>query len=860
LLRALPLLGRNAAVETLHNALSDGLSGRGSAFFIEGESGVGKSRLLEELRRAAVARGVIVLEGRGEASDRSPYRVFRLPLLRLALRAGSEALDDFQFEVLTPLIPELPARLGRAATASAAADAESKRDALSAVVVSLLRQQREPLLLLLEDLQWSGSESFALLSELVSLSEHQPLIIVCGCRSEERAACPPLPAGMRSLSLERLTADEIAEACARLLDGPEAVSKELVALLARETEGNAFFLVEALRALAEEAGSLSAVKAASLPDRIFTGGIQTLIRRHLSAISERGRPLLRAAAVLGRTTDPAVLRALSPGTDVEAWIEECVAAAVLERIDAGRELGVRFRHDKLRETLLDELEPAERRALHARVATALEQTRADDRSQLAPLARHFQAAGDEEKELSFAAQAGEQALYSRAYTEAAEFLERAITLSERLSRRELLPQLYALRAELHAQRSEWAAAQREIATVFAAAGRPLWELRFGHGFFLFVQVLVHLFRSLLPASAGAADPRRAVRSRALVRAADVQLNIALSRGDNVLALGSSFLALNVGERGQNTSVRALFLVGLAAKVARLAGVTRRYIARANELLPLTSDRKDLSEALSYSGLYWIGEGKLGRAREQLLRSVEASTRIGYQQPLAWSLGQLSMCASLRGKFAEMLEQAEVCERETIAGEPTQVAARCTQTLALVRLGRLDEAKQRLATLATPSASESPLTLAIRAATAARVELAQGRLATALRAADEVHRILPWVSQVPPVWPDVLTAPIEVYLAAWQAARDARAGDARLASITKRRVRALESWSRLYPVARPIADYFSGRAEALLGNQERAAVLLERAHEGARARALGYYGVAAGDALAELRKPRQTSPM
>ena len=356
-----------------------------------------------------------------------------------------------------------------------------------------------------------------------------------------------------------------------------------------------------------------------------------------------------------------------------------------------------------------------------------------------------------------------------------------------------------------------------------------------------------------------AEARQAVRhADAMERRRDELARTIFVRLDNLLALGSSFLALNVGERGRNSSVRALFLVALAAKVARLRGVTRRYIARANELLPLTSDRKDLSEALSYSGLYWIGEGKLGRAREQLLRSVEASTSIGYQQPLAWSLGQLSMCASLRGKFAEMLEQAEVCERETIAGEPTQVAARCTQTLALIRLGRLDEAKQRLATLNAPSPSESPLTLAIRAATAARLALAQGELPAAVTAADEVHRILPWVSQVPPVWPDVLTAPLEVYLSAWQTARDTPAGAARFSSVAKRRVRALEGWSRLYPVARPIADYFSGRAQALLGDYERAAVLLERAHEGARARSLAHYAAAAGEALAELRKPRQTS--
>ncbi|MGC4086578.1 MAG: ATP-binding protein, partial [Polyangiaceae bacterium] len=84
-LRAMPLLGRAESVAALGEALERLAAGTGSAFFVEGESGVGKSRLLEQLRRAAVGRGVCVLEGRGEASAQGPYRVFRLPLLRLAL-------------------------------------------------------------------------------------------------------------------------------------------------------------------------------------------------------------------------------------------------------------------------------------------------------------------------------------------------------------------------------------------------------------------------------------------------------------------------------------------------------------------------------------------------------------------------------------------------------------------------------------------------------------------------------------------------------------------------------------------------------------------------------------------------------
>ncbi|HET9930439.1 MAG TPA: AAA family ATPase, partial [Polyangiaceae bacterium] len=660
-LRALPLLGREGVTKTFRSALSRLEEGHGAAFLLEGESGVGKSRVLTQLRRQAIAAGAFVLEGRGEASPSSPYRVFRMPLLRLALRSGSEALDDFELEALAPLLPDLPTRLGRRIRASAATE-ELSRDALRGVALTLLRHEREPLVLLLEDMHWSGSESISLLAELMPLTEHQPLLIVATSRDDQSS----LPNAMQRVSLPRLDAEQISEACAALV-GPEHPA-ELATLLFRETEGNAFFLVEALRALAEDAGSLAALKTAPLPNRIFAGGIQALLRRHLGAISERGRPLLRLAAVLGRSVHEDVLSLLEPSADVAAWIAECLSAAVFERVDGGRDERVRFRHDKLREALLEELSAEERRALHGRVAQALEQTHGEDPEQLAPLARHFGAAGNAEKELFFATRAGEQALRSRAFTEADEFLSRAMELARKIPRPDLRPELCSLRAEVHAQRSEWSQAHAAIDAAFASAGRPLWYRKLGDVAFLLVQLVLHLVRSALYEGARAEQPSsfanpasdRPPPPKALVRAADVQLNIALTRGNNLLALAASLLALNVAKPGEPTSIRALLLLALAARVARLRQVTRRYIARANALLPQIADRKELSEALAYCGYYWIGEGKLRRAREYLLRSVAASTSIGYQLPLSWSVGQLSMCASLQGRFVEMLQQAEIC--------------------------------------------------------------------------------------------------------------------------------------------------------------------------------------------------------
>src|SRR5258708_18904875 len=73
----------------------------------------------------------------------------------------------------------------------------------------------------------------------------------------------------------------------------------LTELLARETEGNVFFVVEVLRALAEEAGQLDLIGVTTLPTRVFSSGMKTIVQRRLNRLPDWVRPLLQAAAIAG---------------------------------------------------------------------------------------------------------------------------------------------------------------------------------------------------------------------------------------------------------------------------------------------------------------------------------------------------------------------------------------------------------------------------------------------------------------------------------------------------------------------------------------------------------------------------------
>src|SRR5205823_6549101 len=163
----------------------------------------------------------------------------------------------------------------------------------------------QPMVIILEDLQWAG-ESLGILARLNAMVRDLPLLILGSYRDDERLDLPSTLPVMRLLRLERLDQAAITELSVAML-GDTGRQQEIVNLLQRETEGNVFFLVEVVRALAEEAGQLDRVAQMTLPANIFTGGVARIVQRRLNRIKPANRPLLEIAAVAGRQLDLALL-------------------------------------------------------------------------------------------------------------------------------------------------------------------------------------------------------------------------------------------------------------------------------------------------------------------------------------------------------------------------------------------------------------------------------------------------------------------------------------------------------------------------------------------------------------------------
>src|SRR5690606_21012116 len=145
-------------------------------------------------------------------------------------------------------------------------------------------------------------------------------------RDDERPELPESLPAVPKIKLQRLSERDIARLSEAML-GEAGKHPQVIDLLQRETEGNVFFLVEVVRALAEEVGELDQIGRVTLPQNVFSGGIKRIIQRRLEQIPAEFQDLLQVAALVGRQQDLAILRHLAKGADLDRFLATCANAA-----------------------------------------------------------------------------------------------------------------------------------------------------------------------------------------------------------------------------------------------------------------------------------------------------------------------------------------------------------------------------------------------------------------------------------------------------------------------------------------------------------------------------------------------------
>ena len=456
---------RDAERARLRRLVDETLAGRGRLALVAGEAGVGKSRLVAEIGDEAQARGMRVLTGHCvEMSGTPPYlpyveiieQAISSPRSSVALR---EALGDVAAEIARiapalrrafPEIPpavELPAELARRYVWNSFGEFLGRA------------AQRQPLLLVLEDLHWAGEATVLLTEYLAPLLPDMPLLVLGTYRDDEVDLQHPLARvigqlGRRRLidrvSLRRLSFDGVRAMVQALAKQP--VPEQLVRVIDRETEGNPFFVEEVYLHLVESGVLLDQhgrVRADLRLDELSVPeSIRLVLGQRLARLASSTREVLVAAAVWGRVFASDLVGEVAEA-DLNQLVDAFDEAEKARLIMAGQTAGeLMFSHELIRQTLLSGISTIKRERLHLQAATAISRLYSDDlEAHAGELAYHLSRAGgsgDKTRLVHYLTIAGERAFEAAAFDDAVDYFEKALSLTPddgQLGRAQLLERM-----------------------------------------------------------------------------------------------------------------------------------------------------------------------------------------------------------------------------------------------------------------------------------------------------------------------------------------------------------------------------------------------------------------------------------
>lgn len=416
--------GRTEELHTLVRHLEDAVAGRPRAVAVLGEEGSGTAALVRQLEPEVRLRGGSLVVGRSrEQGVREPYGVWAS--LITALHRLPDPPDG-PWRELHHIVPALGED-----DAKRSVRWGSKYRLLDEVAEYLrLRAQQQPLVLLLDEMQWADAASWDVLEHVCHQLDRERLLIALTFRTEpayaeaaERRQTLTRNGVYRELPLPRLTRDEAKRWIEGAMHGQE-VGRELLAFIYRHTEGNPLFIAQLLRTLVEE-GALWHAEArwqwTPVSELRLPIGLSALIARRLSRLSSSTQAVLSIAAVIGDEFDVGFVVEAGAGSQaaVQLALSEGLAAGILRSSYERGGRGYAFTHAHMVEALIETI-PADRlRAVHQRVAEAVERR---DRSRVAEIALHFDAAGATVPAYLHALIAAEHAERVYAYTAASGFL------------------------------------------------------------------------------------------------------------------------------------------------------------------------------------------------------------------------------------------------------------------------------------------------------------------------------------------------------------------------------------------------------------------------------------------------------
>ena len=654
-----PLVGRTDEMRRLQELLRTLPHGTGRVVLIGGEAGIGKTRLVSELRRMAHAGRVEVLVGAGQAIEReTPYRAWRdifesffglqaLPNVDSQLVRVRKIMENLTPERLEdlPLIEDV-LNLGLSDTPAVAAfDPELRKARLFELLVALLRARLEaPLLLVLEDAQWLDSLSweFAVHVSQVLCPETPCLLVVASRASDgENIEDSQIIVGSERLELKPLPPETIEALVTHYLDiSPGTLPPDVATLMQERSGGNPFVAKELTRALLDrklvrvgegEDGEKRVVGASGIEiGTLLPDTLQGLILSRFDQLPSEQQALLKVAAVIGRTFASSALRATVAHLKVleefrPFYLRELTRQDFVHPDVRAQELTYLFNHIITHDVVYETLLFSQRRRVHRAVAGWFETTYRDRPQDFVNIiAHHYSNAaygtGDTDlvsKAVHYLEAVIDQSTLLGAYREAIRASERILKVlldgeAWNAKRAETLVRL----GSLHEKTSGYAAATEHLQQGLQLARES------GNGT---VEVDALCKLCLVLTRQGKYAEAKTTGEQAL-KLAQSQDDISLG-----IALAHSSLGIIAAYGGDFGAARSHFELGVS--VCRELG-----------------DRHQTAYLLNNLGLVAIYENELTRAATHLAEAYEAAKGLGNRELMARAQINLGLAAEKGGDY------------------------------------------------------------------------------------------------------------------------------------------------------------------------------------------------------------------
>ena len=650
-----PFVGRTIEYGQFLGLIARLTARSGQVVLIEGEAGIGKSRLMTEVASYAQQQVLPLLVTNCYEIERAITYQLVIDLATQACAAAPEVRLRMILPILlaeiVALVPAMTTRLVDLPILSADFP-EARQARLFHALVQLfdVLAQDRPLIVMIDDIQWADDASLQFLHFLARQIAGRPVLLACAYRDEEMDCNASLSSLVESLRREAHTRHM---ALARLvpadtvrllqqLDDPQLSAPDLAARLHRETDGNPFFLWSIMHSLSE--GDCVVGDAGKLP---LPNALRDSVRVRLARVPHEDRRLLEVAAVFGRRFDFETLLALTRAPE-ERFLQTLESLVKRRLLREEPEDGFYdFSHDKVREVVYRDIGMARRVLLHRALAELLElQADSETHDRDARLAEHYERGKVWSKALLYLGLAAEHSQKLFAMRESLQWFDRAVVLLQTHPEAAAPAQrlaLYERRGAARAQAGQMEGAVADYQRVIEAA-RALGE--HGHARDVLIQLGMAYRRADAhePAIACLDEALQASRAMGDERhAADALYHlgtVAWSNGRNELAIFYHQQAVDICERLGLTdlvAVQAFHGRGEAyfANAEPVAAILS--FSRSLELVRGIGDKSYESENLMMIG--WACTGQMGLADYPRAMSLfDAALAIARAADLQWHLG------------------------------------------------------------------------------------------------------------------------------------------------------------------------------------------------------------------------------